>query len=122
MSAANSGDLNVVNLLLEHHANPNLHDEYGRAALMLAVSEKHVDIITPLLDAGARLETKDTYSKYTALAFAVRGHDLEAARILLSRGADVHKSGAKLIKLALEQDKSDSFGVAALLKKYGATE
>lgn len=70
----------------------------------------------------ALLEVKDTTSKYTALAYAVRGRDLEATRILLSRGADVRKSGAKLLKLARDQNGSDSFGVAALLKKYGATE
>ncbi|MCW3052160.1 MAG: serine/threonine-protein phosphatase 6 regulatory ankyrin repeat subunit B-like, partial [Chthonomonadales bacterium] len=122
MVAANRGDFTLVKLLLEHHADPNARDEYSRAALMLAVTEKHVDIITPLLDAGARLETKDTYSKYTALAFAVQGHDLEITRILLSRGANVHKSGAKLLKLARDQDKTDSYGVAALLKKYGATD
>lgn len=53
MVAANRGDFNLVKLLLDHRADPNLHDEYGRAVLMLAVSEKHVDIIAPLLDAGA---------------------------------------------------------------------
>ena len=122
MIAASRGDFNMVKLLLEHHANPNLQDKDGQTALMAAVSGKHVDILVPLLDAGARLETKDNYSKYTALAFAVQGHDLEAARILLSRGADIRKSGANLLKLARDQDKSDSFGVAALLKKYGAAE
>jgi hypothetical protein len=67
-------------------------------------------------------QTECTHFKYTALACAVQAHDLEAARILLSRGANVHKSGAKLLKLARDGDPADSFGLVALLKKYGATE
>ena len=118
--AAGNGNFDLVKLLLKHHANPNLYDKDGNTALMTAVMGRHVDILNPLLDAGAFLERKNTYFKYTALALAVYFHDLESTRILLRRGANVHKSGAKLLKLARESDASDSFGLVALLKKYGA--
>ena len=46
-------DPDLVKLLLKHHADPNLQDKDGRTALMSAISEKHVDVIVPLLDAGS---------------------------------------------------------------------
>jgi ankyrin repeat protein len=55
MIAAECGDFEMVQLLLQHHPPPplNAHDEYGSTALLLAIKNNKLDIASLLLDAGA---------------------------------------------------------------------
>lgn len=59
MEAASLGNLDVVEMLLNHGSNPDLRSKSGRTALMLAVSEGNRDVAGALLSSGADRETVD---------------------------------------------------------------
>ena len=57
--AAQNGYLEIVELLLEHGANPNVQDNDGRTPLHYAVENCHVDVARVLLDHGADPTIRD---------------------------------------------------------------
>jgi ankyrin repeat protein len=65
-------------------------------ALHMAARRGNVDVITTLLDGGADIEARDSAGE-TPLRRAVNLNKVEAARILLARGADPHSSGSKAL-------------------------
>lgn len=63
ISAANIGDLDMVNLLLQKGVNTNIRDKIGWTALMYAVEKGYVEIVKSLLNHGASIEIKDNSGK-----------------------------------------------------------
>ncbi|XP_074864928.1 ankyrin repeat domain-containing protein 54 isoform X2 [Carettochelys insculpta] len=57
--SANANDLETVQLLLDHGADPNQRDGLGNTALHLAACTNHVPVITLLLRGGARVDALD---------------------------------------------------------------
>ena len=57
------GRANVVKVLLEHGADPNLADKYGRTALHAAAREGDVIMVSELLKHGANPKKKDEDNK-----------------------------------------------------------
>ncbi|MFN7920974.1 MAG: ankyrin repeat domain-containing protein [Bryobacteraceae bacterium] len=115
MAAAKAGNADVVERLLSKGANPNARATRGQTALMWAVSQRRLDAARALVahgaDVHARSETWSQmmavpphgYPEYnrmiphggnTALLFAARVGDLEAARILVAAGANVNDADA----------------------------
>lgn len=68
-AAARGGHLAVVELLLEHGAQPELADAQGNTALMLACRHGHADVVNALLNASSQ------FSKST-------GHGARATAVL----------------------------------------
>ena len=62
MFAASSGNLNMVQCLVENGANLDIQNEYGWTALMRATMENHIDIVRYLLDKGADVNMKTNVS------------------------------------------------------------
>ena len=107
MYAAESGDLEVVNVLLQFgeltlqetdpqwraivkSVNMEAKDYHqGKTALFFAASSSHADTVKGLLDAGADIEAMDENGR-TALFDAVMGRDLETFDVLLRSGANIH--------------------------------
>lgn len=90
----------VVRLMLDRGADPNLVDKMGNTALMKAAMGCDGETLAMLLDAGADLNTKNK-AGLTALEFAF---------MLANKGADVLlKRGARI-----SQDKVDNY-----VKVYG---
>ncbi|MGE0491129.1 MAG: ankyrin repeat domain-containing protein [Vulcanimicrobiota bacterium] len=84
--AAARGDLEQVELLLEHGAVPR----DGRASpLHLACASGHREVAARLLEAGAELDTRDSYHLRSPLFFATMGGDVELIRLLAEQGAEV---------------------------------
>ncbi|KKQ32484.1 MAG: hypothetical protein US49_C0007G0026 [candidate division TM6 bacterium GW2011_GWF2_37_49] len=79
--------LDIVKLLLEYKANPNLADEYGNLPLYLAISRGNVTIIKLLLEAGANPNQTDNFS-YLPLTSAVINKDKDLVILLLKHGAN----------------------------------
>ncbi len=115
MNCARTGDAKAVKALLTHHADPNAKESaHQQTALMWAAAEKHPEVTALLLEFGADLSARSLiYSQTvvdeqtqragreklnydvkrggeTALLFAARNGDLESARLLLARGANVN--------------------------------
>ena len=85
--AVNNDDLPMVRLLLAAHADPNGADRTGETYLMMAAATAGVAVVKALLDAGAVVEATDPQYGQTALMFAAREGQTEAAHLLLQRGA-----------------------------------
>ena len=70
--AAESGHKEVVELLLEHGADPNVAHKTRVAPLHLACLHGHTDIVVLLLDAGADMDarTEDDYTCYQVAQFS----------------------------------------------------
>jgi len=108
MTAARTGDIDSVRLLLEHGADVGATERWhGQTALMWAAIENHADVVQALIDAGAEIDTRSTkhdwvpisYSEgnvpktrdlggVTALQFAARQGSIDAVEALLDAGAD----------------------------------
>ncbi len=84
-------------------------------ALHRAARRGNVHVIGALLDGGAHVEARDSAGD-TPLRRAVNCNKVEAARLLLARGADPHSKGSKALTPAAarsQQVKQVFGGVAA---------
>jgi len=79
----------VVRLLADHHANLNVVDADGDTALMLASRCNQAAIIERLLDKHVDIDALNNNNK-SALNVACYWANVEAARVLLTRGANVN--------------------------------
>lgn len=91
--ALNGNHQNVVKILLENGADPNLPMplDSDKTALHYAVEQDRVNIAKLLLDFGADINAQDTSGR-NALFGAVGLPDTKAASLLLSNGIDVESS------------------------------
>ncbi len=102
MAAAGEGRAEVVDLLLEHRADPNVENEIGQTALLAAVYEGHTDSVRSLVLHGASLEAKNHNGRSPLTLAAWRGR-LDTTLFLISKGAEVNaqdNNGATPLMLA----------------------
>ncbi|MGK0297144.1 MAG: ankyrin repeat protein [Gammaproteobacteria bacterium] len=115
MTAARTGVTDIVRSLVDHGADVNVREpRRGQSALMWAISFRNPEAASILLDSGADVTIRTTKLKdnqeytpmilggyagnvqsvpqggYTPLMFAARVGDLNTAKQLVSRGADVN--------------------------------
>ena len=94
--AASKGNMEVIELLLKHGADPNLDPPIcGTPALIAAAMDPHrVPVLQRLLDAGANpnLAKRSQYGNVsaTALTNAASRDNVAGVALLLSRGADIN--------------------------------
>ncbi len=94
MTAARTGNLEVVKALLAKGANVNAATEDANAtALMWALSGNHDEIARTLIAAGADVR-RSTTKGFTPLMFAARSGDVEMGKAIVAAGADVNAVGA----------------------------
>ena len=86
----------IVRLLLERSAARvnAIHGAKYCTALHMAARRGNVDVIAALLDGGANIEARDSAGE-TPLRRAVNLNKVEAAKLLLARGADPYSIGSK---------------------------
>jgi uncharacterized protein len=84
-------DLELVQMLLDEDADPNLRNDYG--ATPMTVASEHGDhaILKALLDAGGDVESPNAEGQTLLMAVARTGN-LDTARLLLDKGANVNAS------------------------------
>jgi ankyrin repeat protein len=100
--AASKSDMVLVDMLLEHHANPNgtgvPEDYYTATPLVAAVKTNSIEIVKLLLEKGAAINSiasthPDTLG-VTAMCVAAKKNLVPMAVLLLENGADINlKSG-----------------------------
>ena len=89
ITAAESGDVESVNGLIEKGADVNAGISFGGTALHRAASGGHVDVAMILIANGANVNTKNKY-RATALHLAAWNGNVEVVKILIESGADVN--------------------------------
>ncbi|MBQ2379684.1 MAG: ankyrin repeat domain-containing protein, partial [Akkermansia sp.] len=105
--AAKKGNAEIVKILLQAGASPNVgihyeHDSHmtGPLPLNVAVQENHVDCVKILLSAGSRVDYGDCGAPYAfPLYEAISNGNCEMVRILASAAADnyyYHVAGTPL--------------------------
>jgi len=73
-------------------ADPNtVEATLGQTALMRAIAENHTSVARVLLEVGGSVSARST-NRFTPFLFAAQQGNIEAARLLLSAGADVNES------------------------------
>lgn len=96
--AAEIGNVEICQLLLEHGAEPRSRIG-GLSVLQVAVKGQHKDIIGILIDHRLDIEDTDTLGQ-TVLHLACQSGSVEIVRMLLDIGADINKkSGLGLAPL-----------------------
>lgn len=87
MNAAKKGNLEIMEILIDHGADVNFQNEAGKTPLMLAAYEGQRDAVKELLAHGAKLEMRDRGGS-TALHWGVLCPNLNMIDDLLDSGAD----------------------------------
>jgi hypothetical protein len=87
--AASEGQLEVVSLLLQRGADPNVMDRGNNTPLYDAVYYKHFDVAEMLSEHGAKL-LLDENRVATILCFAVMEGNIDLVKALCRFGADIN--------------------------------
>ncbi|HLB94223.1 MAG TPA: ankyrin repeat domain-containing protein [Candidatus Babeliales bacterium] len=120
-SAARNGYTEMVHLLLDRGANPNIQGPRGATAVILAAMEGHIAVLDALLAAGAMLDMRD-YDQETALIASVANDQLATVQYLLNFeeiNSDVD-SMAEALVWALDSDLPNGNQIAQALLIAGA--
>lgn len=118
--AARDGHSAIVAYLLEEGAPADAATSFG-SALQIAARGNHVPVLTLLLDAGADPDLMAGEESRTALHDAAERGALDAARLLLERGAEVNartKMDHPPIHLAARRERAE---MVAYLAEAGAS-
>ncbi len=116
--AAARDSLELVLLLLEHGADPNLEDYKGKRPLHNAARRGNEQIGKALLDHGADINARMIGSE-TPLHEAMKYRHLSMMKFLLDNGADVNAETAQGTLLD-EAEREQRKEMCSLLLKYGA--
>ena len=127
MFAAHGSSLDIVELLLARGAQPNMKNETGATALIIAARNNHAAITQALLRRGATVNATDRQGRTALMHAAEMGHAV-TVRTLLSNGADprlANNKGWTALKYAA-QGKRASFpssqfhsNTPGLLQRFG---
>jgi uncharacterized protein len=132
-TASNEGQLQAVQLLIEHNANIHIWNDFGQSPLHLAanawIKRDQVDIMQVLLDHGANPNAWDNdnatplhhSSWWEKRGYSSHTGTVEVTRLLLKYGANIDakdNEGRTPLQLALEHGRGD---IAKCLKEHGAT-
>lgn len=117
--AASRGRVDIVCILLHHHASVDIKDEDGHYPIHHAASAGSMDIVRLLLAGGASVKAK-TKSGETALHFACANGHVDVVRVLLSYGAEVNVFDDDNYTPLKGAARSGSAEVVELLIKHGA--
>ncbi|KAJ5711661.1 hypothetical protein N7488_005817 [Penicillium malachiteum] len=91
-----SADLEATGKLLKYGASPDGIEQASRMRpILIAAVQGRNDILELLLKRGANIEVADSQMGLSALHHACSTDNLEATRILLAYGADVHTPGVQ---------------------------
>ena len=111
--AVDKRNIEIIKLLFEHGANPNIEDFFGNNVIDRAVYQENasIEIVKLLLDAGAKISNKDeNVFSTSAIISAINSYSsdsTEILKLLLDRGADLNvkdMEGKTPIMLASEND------------------
>jgi ankyrin repeat protein len=98
MASIRNNSLEILKILLESGANPNISDSGGWFPLHFAVQKGCIDIVKTLIDFGADINKGDLNTERTPLQVAITSNSSNKQIIvdfLVSNGADLNKQNIK---------------------------
>lgn len=110
MVAAKAGQIEIAKYLIKHGANINFYNFSDENAVLLAVQEKHFDILQLLLENKARPDIKIEKSGMTPLLVAIQNNELPAVKLLVDAGASTsekNKEGFNALELAKKLNQAE---------------
>ena len=87
--AARSGELEIVQALIDAGVDVNHQNIYGNTALIESAKRGHLETVRALIGAGADVHHQNLFRDTALILAADKGH-LETVRALIDAGADVH--------------------------------
>ena len=118
--AAAYGRVGITRMLLERGAKVNVWNDGGSTPLLAASKRRHYDIVRLLLDHDALVHVHDGAEGDTPLHHVARNGDLEVARTLLERNAEVNsRNDHRSTPLLLASEFGDRDVVQLLLDHGG---
>lgn len=109
-------NLEMIELLLENGADPNVFSEEGDLASVDIVAQGDIELAELLIESDADVNLEDGYGQ-TPLISAVYSGDIEMVELLLNAGANpdyANMEGATAVSIAEEENMKE---IADLLKK-----
>ena len=82
-------DQQIIKILLDSGANPNLRRNDGTTALYWAASSNDSELVRILIEAGARVDAEQPEEAYTSLHQASEHGNFELVKLLLKAGGEV---------------------------------
>ncbi|KAL6486171.1 hypothetical protein MHYP_G00055630 [Metynnis hypsauchen] len=116
-TAAQHGQVRVINFLLHHGAKLDQRDHQGRTALHRAAEAGHTAAAVTLVRAGADIHAKDKASKTPQHLAAQNGHE-DTVRALVEEEARSFKNQTTFLHMAAVEDDSE---LAGILLRNGAS-
>ena len=90
--AAQIGDSEICQLLVDHGAEVNKQDTWKQTPLWLAAKEGHGNLCNMLIQKGAFVDAEDAAERTPLWIASSRKHE-EVCKILIQNGADVFEKG-----------------------------
>ncbi len=118
LEATKMGHYEIVKLLIDSGADPEIKDKFGFTPILMAVVEKQFNCLATLLGYGVILERRDDNFD-TPLLAAIRCNNIEAVRLLISAGSDITvktKDDKSIYQLAEEGKNEDMIKMLSILK------
>jgi ankyrin repeat protein len=125
MIATAIGDHRMMRMLLRAGADPDIQNDQGYTALMIAANlqgnlgAKRTQIASDLLSSGAKADAVSSADGSTALMFAAYNGYMEIVKLLLDHGAGTahaDRTGVTALDIARTRGHAD---IAELLRKRG---
>ena len=109
MYAAESGDLDLVNNLIDLGLDVYQKDRSGANVLMYAAKSGNPDLIDFLVEKGLKLDATD-FSGANLLKYAAQSGDINLVKYLIDKGLDVNtkdRDGRTILMYAVKSDNVD---------------
>ena len=120
MTAARTGNIEVVNLLLAQGAGVNRREtRREQTALMWAVEQKHPQVARALIERGADVHARSK-GGFTPLLFAAQQGDLDSVQALLAAGVDVNETSPQWGSALVAATARGHEGLSLFLLEEGA--
>ncbi len=125
-AAARTGDLALIDKLLDEGVDVNSATHYNSTALSFACDRGHLDAVKLLLKRGANPNTQDAFYKASPLDWAMMNGHYDVLTVLIAEGANgadrllldgISNRDAKLVDAVLRSGKASSSKLAEGLRQ-----
>ncbi len=123
MSAAWHGRVDMMRMIVKNGADINARDDYGRSAIMLAVSQNKIRAVKFLIEKGADKNLRES-DGYTALDIGIKEKRYQIVQLLRAAGAKRQENAGttayRPVSPEFNCDERRSYPLVVAFISYGA--